>query len=305
MAPQSYEPKFFLLKRRLPASESANLLGRVVQRYQDPTRDFTPDSPAGSVTAEVFKTFLLGVQYDTDAILKAHAARNDGFRAKLSGLLSFSADSAEGGSTTVESPRVITRRLKLEKDYFDALKAVPDVRRKILEMCPVGDKVYLIVGTMSAQTAKFEQTAAQTTGTSVSGSLQLPLSVAMSVGAMPHLDTVTSPEAGTNHSESSGWSMKFSSTAIGEDGNSGEAEEVFAVACREISRSWRDLGQDVKMKTKPPEYRGGQHFGAEEDSDSADEDDANEEMEAFAAGGLHLLEDESTRVLDGLWISGP
>jgi hypothetical protein len=305
MAQQSYEPKFFLLKRRLPATESANILGRVVQHYQDPTRDYTPDSPSRSVTPDVFKTFLLGVQYDTNAFLKAQAARNDGFRAKFSALLSFSTNSAEGGSTTVESPRIITRRLKLEQNYFEALKAVPEVRRRLLEMCSVGDKVYLIVGTMSAETAKFEQTVAQTKGSSLSGSLQLPLGVAMSMGGVPHLDKVSSPEASTSHSESSKWSMKFSSTAIGEDDSSGDAEEVFAVACREISRSWRNLGQDVKMKTKPPEYRGGQHFGTEEDSDSADEDDVNEEVEVLAAEGLNLLEDEPARALDGLWISAP
>lgn len=301
MASQSYEPKFFLLKRRLPASESAHLLGRVVEQYQDPTVNYTPDSPSDSVTAEVFKTFLLGVQYDTNAILKAQASRNDGLRAKVSGLLSFSTGSAEGGSTTVESPRIITRRLKLETDYFDVLKAVPQVRRKILDMCAVGHKVYLIVGTMSAQTAKFEHTAAQAKGTSVSGALQLPLSVALSVGGMPPLDTLTSPEASMRQSDSSGWAMRFSSTAIGEDGSSGDAEEVFAVACREISRSWGGLGDDVKMKARHPEYRGGQHFG--EDSDSNNEDDANETLEALAAEGLRLVESEPSRSLDGLWIS--
>lgn len=299
MASQSCEPKFFLIKNRVPAPDSANILGRIVEQYLNPTRDYTPDSPSESLTAEVFRRFLLGAQYDTDTILKAQAARNDGLKAKLSELVSFSTGLAESGATTVESPLIITRRLKLEKDYFETLKAVPQVRRKLLNMCRVGDKVYLIVGTMSARTAKFEQTATHTKNASVSGSLSLPLSVAMSVGA-PQLDTVASPEVGTEHSESSGWSRQFSSKAVGEDGNSGDAEEVFAVACREISRSWRDLGQDVKMKTRGPDYRGGQHFGS--DSDSSDEDEPNEAEEALAAEELSLLE-SGPPSLDGLWIS--
>ncbi|KAE9378276.1 hypothetical protein N431DRAFT_435432, partial [Stipitochalara longipes BDJ] len=302
MSSHSYEPKFFLLKRRLPASESAHLLGRVVQRYQDPTIDYTPNSPSESVTAEVFKSFLLGVQYDTDAILKAQASRNDGIRAKLSGLLSFATTSVEGGTTTVESPRIITRRLKREKIYFEALKAIPEVRREILDMCPVGHKVYLIVGTMSAQKAKFEHNVTQSKSTSVSGSLKPPLNVALSVGA-PHANIITAPEASSKYSDSSEWAMKFSSNAAGEDGGSSDAEEVFAVACKEISRGWGGLGHDVKLKIKSPEYRGGQHYGTEEETDSDREDEADEAKEALAAEGLSLLETEPLGVLNGLWIS--
>jgi hypothetical protein len=75
------------------------------------------------------------------------------------------------------------------------------------------------------------------------------------------------------------------------------------VACKEISRSWRYLGYDVKMKVKHLEYWGGQHFGGEEDLDSDDSDDADETLEALAAEGLCLLESEPPKSLDGLWIS--
>ncbi|PMD44532.1 hypothetical protein L207DRAFT_509254 [Hyaloscypha variabilis F] len=302
MSPQSYEPRFFLLKRRLPASESAHLLGRVVQRYQDPTVDYTPNSPSESVSAEIFNSFLLGVQYDTDAVLKAQASRNDGVRAKLSGLLSFSTASVSGGSTIVESPCIITRRLKRENNYFEALKAIPEIRREILDMCPVGQKVYLIVGTMSAQRARFEHNVTQSKTTSVSGSLKPPLSIALSMGA-PHANALTAPEASSRYSDSSEWAMKFCSTAIGEDGVSSEGEEVFAVACKEISRGWGGLGHDVKLKPKSLEYRGGQHYGTEEESDASDEDEADEAKEALAAQGLNLLETEPLGLLDGSWIS--
>ena len=301
MSPHSYQPKFFLLKRRLPASESAHLLGRVVQRYQDPTVDFTPNSPAETLTAEIFQSFLLGVQYDTDAILKAQASRNDGIRTKLSGLVSLSTTSVEGGSTIVESPCIIARRLKREKAYFEALKAIPKVRREVLDMCPVGHKVYLIVGIMSAQSAKFERKMTQSKSTSVSASLKPPLSVALSVGA-PHANGITAPEASSSFSDSSEWAMKFSSAAVGEAGSSVEAEEVFAVACKEISCGWGGIGHDVKLKVKSPEYRGGQHYGTEEESDASDEDEADEEKEALAAQGLSLVEVEPSALLDASWV---
>jgi hypothetical protein len=305
---QSYEPTFFLLKRRLPASESAKILGRVVRRYEDPTLSYTPESPSQCLTEQTFKTFLLGTQFDTDAHLKTQASRKDGLLVALSGLLSVSNSAAHGGSTVVESPCITTRRLKREEDYFNTLKAVPQVRRKLLEMCPVGDKMYLVVGTMSVQRARFNRTDSQSKSIGVSGSL--PLGIAASAAALAAggvvlpLDSLPDPAAETKHSNSTHTSTAFSSVAVGDDGDLEDAEEVFAVACKEITRSWRGLGQDLKLKPRHPEYRGGQHFGQGDDETSDDEDDMDEEIEAMAAEGLELLEREPTS-LDGRWISNP
>jgi hypothetical protein len=44
----------------LQVSESGSLLGRVIRRYEDPTLDYTPESPSAALTPDVFSRFLLG-----------------------------------------------------------------------------------------------------------------------------------------------------------------------------------------------------------------------------------------------------
>ena len=88
--------------------------------------------------------------------------------------------------------------------------------------------------------------------------------------------------------------MNFSATAVGEDGEADEAaEEVFAIACKEVTRDWQGFGNDVKMKAKRPEYRGGQHFGQDDDSDSDVESGDDEGAETLAAQGLSLADPRS------------
>jgi hypothetical protein len=303
MAPQSFEPTFFLLKRRLPPSESANLLGRVIRRYQDPTLDYTPESPSQTLSGveSGFSQYLVGVQYDDSARFVAQGIHG---RTRWVGFLGvLSSSTATGGSTTVTSPRIITRRLKLEGEYFNALKSVPAIRRKMLDMCPVNDKVYLVVGTMSAQTATFNRTASQSRVKTISASLPLGFATgaaAMSVGVPlpPGAETlVPDAEAGVAREDAFAWAASFSTGAVADDGSPLEdGEEVFAVACKVITRSWKALGKDVKVRAAQPEYRGGQHFGEGEDGSdpddgSGDEAGADEQTEAAIAQGLALTDD--------------
>ncbi|KAG7284485.1 hypothetical protein NEMBOFW57_010860 [Staphylotrichum longicolle] len=178
MAPATYEPTFYLLKHRLPASESTNLLGRIIRRYQDPTLDYTPESP--STTLPSFPTFLLPAQHADHARLTAQTTHSTSAHFKF--LTSFSTTSSTTGTTTVTPPRITTRRLKREADYFAALKAVPEVRRKVLDMCPVSDKVYLVVGTMSVQAGTFSSTSLTQRGRG--GGVEVPLALAAGAAAL-------------------------------------------------------------------------------------------------------------------------
>ena len=293
MAPQLYEPTFFPLKRRIPASESAHLLGRIIRQYQDPNLDYTPESPSKSLTPATFEKFLLGVQYDDTAQFNARASLDGSLWATIKGLLSFSSTSAEAGTTEIVAPRIITRRLKLESDYFNALKATPEARRKILEMCPVGGKaVYLIVGTMSIQTATFKTTGTRRNNTNVSGTLPMGAAAsatAASSGIPLPPQAIPNPEVGLERSNSSDWTMDFSATARGKDGEIDEgAEEVFAISCKAVRRDWQGFGGDLKMKEKRLEYRGGQHFGNSRDSESDEGSDDDAEGEMLAAQNLSL-----------------
>ena len=278
----------------MPASESANLLGRLISHYQDPTLDYTPELPSATLTPATFQKFLQGVQYDDAAHFTAQTSRDDRVWAKMLGLLSLSSTSAEGGTTEVVSPRIIIRRIKLEADYFKALKDIPDARGKILEMCTVGGKAYLVVGTMSIQTATFKRTGMRRNDTDVSGSLPVGAAAgaaAASAGLPLPPDAVPNAEMGVQRSNSSDWTMEFSATAMGANGEPDEAaEEVFAIACKEVNRDWSGFGKDVKVKKKRPEYRGGQHFGNNEDSDSDAESDDDAEAKALAIGGLRLTD---------------
>jgi hypothetical protein len=279
-------PSFYLLKLRLPAAESADLLGRVIKNFQDPTFDLTPVSPSTKLTRA---KYLLAPQYDDSAVLTAKACRDDRFATRIEGLLGLSRNSRNGGTAAIKSPRIITRRLKLERDYFNDLKAVPEVRTKILEMCPMNSKVsYLVVGTMSIQAAEFTWTGESHRSTTVEATLPTG-QIAAAVGGVPPAGNGGDVQLELERSNLAEWTRKFKTTAIGADGEpDGTAEEVFAICCKEVTRDWGGLGRGIHMKPKQVEYRGGQHFGS--DVDDSDQDD--EEAEISAAEGLQLTEDD-------------
>jgi hypothetical protein len=73
----------------LQVSESGSLLGRVIRRYEDPTLDYTPESPSAALTPDVFSRFLLGPQHDHHARFTAQTSHtNDRWLKFLTMLLS-------------------------------------------------------------------------------------------------------------------------------------------------------------------------------------------------------------------------
>jgi hypothetical protein len=280
-----HEPTFYLLKHRLPPSESANLLGRIISRYQDPTLEYTPESP--SATLSQFNDFLLPPQHDHNARLTTQTTHSSSRHLKY--LTRLSSSQTTTAATTVTSPCITTRRLKREQDYFDALKAVPDVRRKMLEMCPVGGRVYLVVGTMSLRAGTFHRTALAEGARSVGVAVPMGIAAAAAGVSLPGIgDALPGVDVGVRRAGSVGSRASFETgVGGGEDGG----EEVFAVACKVVKRTWRELGRGVTVRSRQPEYRGGQHFGeSDEDSDemSDEEGELGEEEEAALAEGFEL-----------------
>lgn len=256
------ESKFLVLKTPLPPSVSANILGRVVQRYDDLLRNYTPESPTTTLTPAQFDHFVV-VQHRDDAHFTAQASSTSsafaGFFARAS------ASTTSEATATVTGPRVTTRQLQFQTDYLTALKANPAVRRKLLDMCPVNETVYLVVGTMSARSAKFERWTLA--GRNTGGGAKLPVRAMAGAAALAAGVPLVTPdlEAGLERSRLAGVTASF----IMED----EDEQVFAVACRVIKRTWRGLGNDLRVGTRQPEYTGGLHFGSDSDSDDSEDEE--------------------------------
>jgi hypothetical protein len=84
--------------------------------------------------------------------------------------------------------------------------------------------------------------------------------------------------------------MEFSASAVGENSEAvADAEEVFAIAVKEVTRDWQGFGNDIMMRSKHPEYYGGQHFGQNDDSSSEDEEDLEDGQDIAAVQGLSLM----------------
>jgi len=292
MAPETGPLKFLALKTPLSPSESANLLGRVVLSYNDLHHGHTPESPAATLTPTQFARFV-DVRHSDDATFTAHAsASSSGF---LDVFARASAATTATGNVTVTAPRVTTRQLRPQVDYFAALKADPTVRDKLLEMCPVNDTVYLIVGTMSAQYARFERTTLS--GRNTNGGVTLPIGALASAATIAAGVPIVTPEllggtipdlkAGIKRERLEGGTATF----IMPPSEEGDGEQVFAVACRVVKRTWRGLGKEVRVRPRQPEYSGGLHFGSNDSDDSENEDSSDDETEAdkiALAEGLEL-----------------
>ncbi|KAL8296510.1 hypothetical protein RB597_005882 [Gaeumannomyces tritici] len=270
MTPQPRELKFFLLKRRLPASESATVLGQIVKDFLNPTSDYTPLSPEEALTPGVWSSFLLEEQTDHNAHITAASSKDHSFWTRVTAVVSVTAHNAQDSSSEITSPSIAVRGLKRESAYLAALKGVPEVRREILRLCPVGGKAYLVVGTMSFQTATVKREGSRAAGAGVSATVPVGELATAAAGA-------PCVELGAERSSSAAWTTDYE--VNGAEGNkSNGGQEVFAVACKEISRSLLGLGTDIKLRTKQPEYRGGVHFGSDDSSESDEEEDEDEEL---------------------------
>jgi len=263
MTLDSQELKFYILKRRVPPPDSESLLGRVVSHFLNPTHDFTPDSPAAALTPSVLNKFLLEEQVDYDAQITTSATKDSSFWAKVKDVLSATAESSQSRSCELTARTILVRGLKQESSYFAALRAIPEVYNRMLEMCGRGGKAYLIVGTMSARTANIKATSNQAAKVAGVGSVPVGILPAVAGGA-PLATGIGNVEVGVERASAMEWSVNYS---VKDD-----TLEVIAIACREVTRDWQGLGNDIKMRSRQPEYRGGRHFG-NDDSESDEEDE--------------------------------
>lgn len=157
-------------------------------------------------------------------------------------------------------------------------------------MCPINETVYLVVGSMRARGATFERSTRA--GRNTGGGTRLPVGAVAGVpvvmgGVVPDL------EAGLEQSRLAGVTVSFTT----ED----EDEQVFAVACRVIKRTWRGLGKDMRVGTRQPEYHGGLHFGSDIDSDdSEDEEGFGGETGLSEADEIALAEELELRGFVGI-----
>ncbi|KAL8364872.1 hypothetical protein RB595_003923 [Gaeumannomyces hyphopodioides] len=273
MAPKPQELKFFLLKSRVTETGSTPVLGRLVKNYLNPMGDYAPSRhPAEALTPDVWSGFLVGPQTDHDRHITAVASRDRSFWAKaFKGLASADAQDADDGSSEITSPKITVWGLKRETAYLEALKAVPEVRVEMLDLCPVGGKLYLVVGTMSFQAASVRRAGGRTTGAGVSaavpGELVAAAAAAAGVAGLPG-DGGAVVELGVNASSSAAWATAYAvkgAEGSGAEGGQEEEVNVFAVACKEVSRNLLGLGKDMKLRAKQPEYRGGMHCGGSDD----------------------------------------
>ena len=250
-----------------------------MRNFQDPTFDYAPSSPQVSLSPEVYNTFLMAPQHEDATTITARASKDSRLMVKLQSLFSFSSSAETGGSTSITSPRVTIRRLRLEPDYFAALSKIDTIREKILDMCPYGDRIYLVVGTMSFHTAEMKtmgnirnETEAKVTIAAGSAA------AAIACGPFPAFKPdMGNAELESGHASSSDWTMESTATAVGQGGEDDpHAEEIFAVAYRIVRRDWMGLGKNVRITRKRPTYRSGQHFGGSEND--SDDDEKKEEL---------------------------
>jgi hypothetical protein len=285
------------------------MLGRFVRNFQDPTFDYAPLSPRASLSPEVYNTFLMTPQHENATTITARASKDSRLMAKLQSLLSFSSSAENGGSTSITSPRVTIRRLRLEPDYFAALSKVDTLREKILDMCPRGDRIYLVVGTMSFHTAEVK------TMGSIRNEVEAKVTIAAGTaaaaaagGPLPAFEPgMGNVELESGHASSSDWTMESTATAVGQDGvDDPHAEEIFAVAYRIVRRDLVGLGKNVQMTRKTPSCRGGQHFGGSENESDDEDDEEKEELDPEAASqSLKLSTEDVSPATFGRAIGSP
>lgn len=172
----------------------------------------------------------------------------------------------------------------------------------MLDMCPVNETVNLIVGTKSAAggTARFEHTTLQ--GRANPRGVTLPLGAAAAtagtvaagvpVVGIPDVlgGVVPDLNPGFERTRVAGRGASFTASV------EGEGEQVFAVACRGIKRTWPGLGKDVRVVgTREPEYHGGEYFGLDSESDGEDGDGRG--------GGTGLNEMDEMALVEGEMVS--
>ncbi|KAI9771181.1 MAG: hypothetical protein M1840_002532 [Geoglossum simile] len=284
-----HQPCWYVLKSGIPAESP--LLGRIVQHFQDPGAQYTPEDPSTTVTfPKIEETLKTGFRVDL------RTAKDNALRSRLRGLLSFADAVAGEQEYHLEAAAIRERRLTKYGDVFKLLVSVQEVREKLTEMMPeFGSKTFLIVGTLSISGgSSIKNAGKRSTEKKAHGILPVgsaAMAAASGVGGLPRArQAVGDVELEAERKTSSDWSME----GVTVD------EEIFAIDCRVISRSWAGCGREVKYRDTMPRFPGGLTMGREttrEDNDEESDDentqwDISEEgllLDDLGSLGGHLL----------------
>lgn len=254
------EPLFYILKYRLPASETQNLLGRFVKHFNSPLDVYTPEKPA-----EIFDSLPVVQTTIKDAHLFIQSANDKTLKIVLQNLLSFGKASSGRQELNLGSSRIKTWRLRQREDVFKALIANDAVKRKVLEYLPVGGKLYMIVGMMTCEHAHIKGFGQS--GNKVSSSGTVPVSqMAALVSGVPVSIPVGNIEVQTETLSSADWSL------------SGKAQgaEVFAVEYRIVKRPFVGFGKSLSLAKKNPHFNTGLTYGVSDDEDEESDSDGDD-----------------------------
>jgi hypothetical protein len=156
------------------------------------------------------------------------------------------------------------------------MKSLPEVRAELLDMLPRGGKVYMIVGTMTFDSADIKHSGSRTKNSQADGRVPVLQAAAAASGIPIPVSGGTVEIAGAK-ADSSDWTVKSSTVD----------EEVFAVEYRVITRDWGGYGGEPKFRDSIPDFQGGLTYGAgDEEEDDEDEDGAFDEEASVLEEGI-------------------
>jgi hypothetical protein len=254
------EPTFFVLKRRLPATETPHMLGRLVAHFYSPLDNCTPESPRKLLPGLISSSEYFTDERDANLILKD--MKDNSLRARLEGLLSVSHTSSSSGQLRLQSTLVRTWRLKNYRDVSLEILNTDEVRQKLPKLVPIGGKAYFITGIMTCVNAEIKHGGDNITTNNAE--IRLPVAaIAAAAAGAPITTNLGSIALGHDQAHKGNW--VFEAT--------GKGEEVFAVEYRLVKRDWVGFGKvgvrEADLRRMPGLKFGG---GEEEIEDSAPEE---------------------------------
>ena len=183
----SDQPQWLLLNpTHYPkASDFATLLGTIVQFYHEPQTNRTPTDPK-----RFAEDFYLNDSVLSDVVFSSGQAKKSALALKLEKLLSL--QHSKQGTANFDFNSKVIRSMRL-RDYdrvFDKHQEDNEVQKKLKEwLLPFG-KAYMIVGALSFEDAKLEQSTVQNTNNTAHAQAPIHQAIAAQFGG------VTSDETG-------------------------------------------------------------------------------------------------------------
>lgn len=277
----SHQPTYYLLKERIPASETPTLLGRIVRNFHDPLAICTP-WPFEHVPASTLEQFVSSPQIEQATTIILAGSKSTRLSTALNGILSTDRSRNAESETRIEAAQIVTERLKREDEFYDFIRNIPKVRERMNSVCPQGpgSKAYMIVGVKSFNRAKVMTSSVNNTSSGNAGAITFPGGFVRQTSLIETNGVVRSDtsEIRVHAYGSVSTSVEATVIAAGKPQIDGP-REAFAISYRIISRSW--TGRGFVFRGKNPEYRGGLflHPGSLVDcSNSGDDDDDDDDV---------------------------